>query len=473
VKSKIVVISAYLIVLAVGLISCAFVYDSFFHFDEEYAEESFVPLSINEVAASIPQEQTWYEAYTALLMQYQTNTAHLPAEEGWLFALHDISGNGIPELIIWESTFGSFFFAVHAAYSFANSEAQRLEITEDFGGRPASIGISSPPNGVSGLVVRGGGEGFMRYMLVTMDGNRLIVEVCATLSVAIGSDIELHYVRGIPATELPEISPQVLEEQEGVSRFVWGRELPAAAKLPDIPYWWQEEHERKLSQGYEFVTMYQLARVVDGVMGGVIGMESPLPITQENIRRINPNYMPEKIPEIVEIIEDADDSTAILQSAEDIVQVEPFTSRSEGQRLSANTIRIYNEGQGWNGDWYGFLYVEKEICNENWVQDTIKHIREILSINVRDIWFEGNTIHIQQAPEEAYVPWSPAYYRETKLFLTAASLPNVEYVALSIVPPNCIYGQSIGDIHDAPPYKIRKVRDGHHWAWVGDGFFED
>ena len=74
-----------------------------------------------------------YEAYTALLWQYYEATTHLEAEETWMFTLYDINGDGVPELIIWESIFGSFFFTAHSAYTFANGDVHRLEIDESFG----------------------------------------------------------------------------------------------------------------------------------------------------------------------------------------------------------------------------------------------------------------------------------------------------------------------------------------------------
>ena len=155
-----------------------------------------------------------------------------------------------------------------------------------------------------------------------------------------------------------------------------------------------------------------------------------------------------------------------------MVLVEPFSQRSAGHRLSdadTVTIRIYYEGLGWNGDWYDFLYVEKEVCSENWVEDIIRLAREINGIGVRDIWFEGGVLYVERSPIENYVPWGPAYYRDTLLFLTAASLPGVEYVTLSIAAPGPRFWvwEYADEEFDFITGRTRRVREGHRWAWAG------
>jgi len=157
-----------------------------------------------------------------------------------------------------------------------------------------------------------------------------------------------------------------------------------------------------------------------------------------------------------------------------IVLVEPFSPRDAGHRLSETDtviVRIYYEGLGWNGDWYGFLYAKTEVCSENWAEDVIGHIREIIGIGIRDIWFEGSTLHIERSPIENYVPWGPAYYRDTLLYLTAASLPNVEYVTLSVIPagPHFWAWEYTDEEFDFTANRTRRVREGHRWAWVGPG----
>ena len=153
-----------------------------------------------------------------------------------------------------------------------------------------------------------------------------------------------------------------------------------------------------------------------------------------------------------------------------IVLVEPFTSKSEGHRLSDEdyvTMRIYHAGLGWSGDWYGFLFDEIEISSENWVEDAISHIREITGIGVRDIWYEGSTLHILESPLESYVAWGPAYERRTFLYLTAASLPGVEHVFLTGIRPARFSWMWEDDFTFGFEYTGRRVHRGHHWAWAG------
>jgi len=242
-KKKIILAIAALLIAVLLLAACSSSSDYYpnadYYISTEYTETG---VEIYETVP-IPQIQTWHEAYAALLRQYYRATAHLPAEEGWLFAFHDINGNGVPELIIWDSYFGSFFFTVHAAYTFAEEEVRQLEITEDFGGHPATISLFSPPGNTPGIIVNGAGEGFWRRMLINMEGYSLVIEVCATLSTSPwdrGYDDLLYFIRGLEVT---------------------------AAELPDHLYWLADEEEGMSCRGYVLVTEEEFFRVLDAVFG--------------------------------------------------------------------------------------------------------------------------------------------------------------------------------------------------------------
>jgi len=233
--------------------------DSYVHYPMmEYAELAA------PVTTYAPYEKTWQEVYTDLLWRYYDVTAHLSAEESWLFTLYDINKDGIPELIIWESYFGSFFFASHAVYTFMDGEAHRLEIDEDFGGNPASLSIFAPPNGAPGIIVNGSGEGFRRYMFMRMEGHSLLMDVCATVSISPrhrGYDDILYFIRGTEAISV---------------------------ELPDFLYWLEEEYEWMLSRGYALVTEKEFYRVLDVIFGSMLERESvrPRSITKANINAI-------------------------------------------------------------------------------------------------------------------------------------------------------------------------------------------
>ena len=189
------------------------------------------------------QLQTWQDAYADLLRGHYNMSAYLYAEEAPLFVLHDIDGDGVPELIILESAFGGFFFTTYAVYTFRDGAVQPLEINEDFGGRPSSLSVFSPPGNAPGIIVNGGGEGFARHMLITMDGNSLNIDVCLTASALPrdrGYDYILFYVRGA------EVAP---------------------VELPDFLYWLTEEHKRMIYEGYALVSREDFYEVRDDIFG--------------------------------------------------------------------------------------------------------------------------------------------------------------------------------------------------------------
>jgi len=206
-----------------------------------------------------PQE-SWRDAYTALLWQYYAATVHLEAEERWMFALHDINQDGTPELIIWESMFGGFFFAVQSVYTFVDGIVHGLEIDEDFGGRPASLSVFSPPDDTPGIIVVGGGEGFSRYMFINMEEYRLVISVCITSSTLPrhrGYDNILYYIRGMEVT---------------------------SSELPYYLYWLEEEHDRMTSNDYVLVTEMEFHKARDAVFGLMLDNDRSVPqiITETN-----------------------------------------------------------------------------------------------------------------------------------------------------------------------------------------------
>jgi len=212
------------------------------------------------------EAQTWQEAYTVVLMQYNEYmyAADLHPEEGWRFTLFDIDGDGQPELIVWESTIGTLWFGVRSAYTFIDGVAQSLEITEDFGGRPASTFVFTPPNSGNGMIINSGGEGFSRHMLVIKQDGKLIIDVCLTVSIApwfYGYDFALHYVRGIDAV---------------------------SAELPDLPYQIVKDHAEMLMRGYVLVTEQDFDWIRYDVFGDMPKSDhTPIHnISESNIREV-------------------------------------------------------------------------------------------------------------------------------------------------------------------------------------------
>jgi hypothetical protein len=222
--------------------------------EREPARDDYIT---NEPELNITEEepthtQSWQEAYSAVLSKYYNETAHLPAEEAWLYTLHDINGDSVPDIIIWECV-ATFFFAAHSAYTFSGGEACRLEIAEGFGGSPASLSVFSFPGDTPGMIVNGSGELFWRQSLVNMEGNSLVVDVCFTASVSRqgrGYDDILHYIRGLSATP---------------------------TELPSHLYWLSEEHERMLSESYILVSEPEFHSLRDATFASAIEAEVVFP----------------------------------------------------------------------------------------------------------------------------------------------------------------------------------------------------
>jgi len=154
-----------------------------------------------------------------------------------------------------------------------------------------------------------------------------------------------------------------------------------------------------------------------------------------------------------------------------IVTVQPHTTNSTPLEGSF-TMRIYyaGAGEGMHGAWdEGFYFAERKVVGENWAADAIQYIRDVTGIILRDMWLEGNVLHIKQSPIEALIAWGPASYRRTLLYLTGASLPGVEYVFLTDADGGSFKWAEWGDDDRNWEYTGHKVLRGHHWAWSGIG----
>ena len=213
-----------------------------------------------------PHEPLWIEAYREILRYYYEQSAHLidegRYEESWLFTLHDVDKNDVPELIIWASEFGGFFFSVYSAYTFADDNVRQLEIAEVFGARPGSLVVSSPPNDAPGMIMRGIGEGFRLYHFIVLREDRLEIDVSFHASAAPhfeGHDDILYYVRGIEINALP---------------------------LPAFLYWLQDDHEKMLLRGYVLVSEGEFYKVRDDIFGTINYGKHPHAITEVNILNI-------------------------------------------------------------------------------------------------------------------------------------------------------------------------------------------
>ena len=156
-------------------------------------------------------------------------------------------------------------------------------------------------------------------------------------------------------------------------------------------------------------------------------------------------------------------------SGNGIVLAEPLISMGAAQPMDgAFTMRVYYRGIGGNGDWYDFDFALREVPGDNWTQEAIRHIREVTGISVRDMWFNGGTLHILMNPLEDLLPWGQIYYRRTKLYLTGASLPGVARVHITTVPAGRFAWEE-PDFYSQFVYIGREVLRGHHWAWAGPG----
>jgi len=148
--------------------------------------------------------EPWQGAYAELLRHYAGKVIGSWAQEiqakldivqlGGLFTLHDMDGNGMPELIIWSFSQGGYF-DVYSAYTFADDEIIQLELRDRFGGRGSSIFV--PSNNRHGLITTPGGSGYDRHNFITMDRHSLSLEVSVLeIWTPWEYDFSIYYIRG-------------------------------------------------------------------------------------------------------------------------------------------------------------------------------------------------------------------------------------------------------------------------------------
>ena len=122
------------------------------------------------ITGHIPQAESWQEAYAALLRYYEPLLAwqHNGIPNGY-FILHDIDGDGTPELLIFEEM--TYLFGV-AVYTFRDGGVRRLEF--DYGGR-LSGSLSAFSDGRPEIIdfQAAGSGGWYRRM--TIEGDRIVI----------------------------------------------------------------------------------------------------------------------------------------------------------------------------------------------------------------------------------------------------------------------------------------------------------
>jgi len=182
---------------------------------------------------------------------------------GGLFTLHDINGDGVPELIIWAPSQGGYFSA-YAAYTFIDGDVASLEIVEGFGGRGSSL--FSRPDGREGLIVTSGGSGYSAYTLIMMERHSVAaqVDIFENWSPRQSQfDFSFYYVRGVDVTPM---------------------QFPDGAEYE----WWYVNHLEWLSFGFILVDEKEYSRVLGEVFGGIYARyaESPREISEGNIQNI-------------------------------------------------------------------------------------------------------------------------------------------------------------------------------------------
>ena len=237
-------------------------------------QDSAEPLG-GSIAMESELTQTWQEAFAELLLDYEWLIIGEYAELMWeignfdfpfsgLFTLHDMNGDGIPELIVWQAGQGGFF-SVYSAYTYSNNEIVPLEILDYFGGRGPSI--FSPPSNMQGIITTTVESGFTWYTLIKMEGHRLhapisIYEDWTGLQSSYGDS--LYFVRGLDVVPM------------------------------DIPY--ELNHifdcccvEERALRGitYTFVAQEEFYRVLKDVFGNPDDLgDWPLEINETNIQNV-------------------------------------------------------------------------------------------------------------------------------------------------------------------------------------------
>ena len=227
----------------------------------------------NSIANESEPTQAWQEAFAELLLDYEEQIIGEYAELMWemenfdfpfsgLFTLHDMNGDGMPELIVWQAGQGGFF-SVYSAYTYSNNKIVPLEIIGDFGGRGPSI--FSPSSNMQGIITATIESGFTRYTLIEMEDYSLrapisIYEDWTGLQSLNGTS--LYFVRGL------EVVPMEIPH-----------ELSHIFDCCCV--------EERASRGiiYTFVAQEEFYRILEDVFGNPNDSgDWPLEITEANVQ---------------------------------------------------------------------------------------------------------------------------------------------------------------------------------------------
>ena len=222
----------------------------------------------------------WQKAYAALLLEYTERIVGEWALElididgdrlcnrfpySGMFTLHDMNGDGVPELLIWEACSGAFFH-IYAAYTFADEEIVPLEIIDRFGGR--GFGIFLPPDNEPGLIATIIESGFTSYRLITMEGSTI----------------------SSPISAFEDWSPRQTAEYNFSLHYVRGADVTPAEHPEDFWRWVHYSHyEEWVARGYVFVSEEEFNWVIDSIFGNPHGQYNdtkgtwPLSINETNI----------------------------------------------------------------------------------------------------------------------------------------------------------------------------------------------
>ena len=155
--------------------ACGETLDEVVYDDYEYVEIEEIEEIEEEPAAEIAQTATWQEAYKAILQDYYDKWR---VDLGGSFILHDIDGDGVPELIV----VGNF----DAVYTFRNGEVLSLKYGENIQiagtiNAARTRAWAAPDNGpglifsYNGPAGRFGISSVMHWRII-IDGDGLIVD---------------------------------------------------------------------------------------------------------------------------------------------------------------------------------------------------------------------------------------------------------------------------------------------------------
>ena len=143
------------------------------------------------VKPSVQAAESWQASYTEILTDLMLGPLPSPWYEQsqyspmyWAFFLHDIDGDGTPELII---TIGTHYRSLASSYTFRNSSAIPLTL-------PAGVfgdGFSLPLDNSPGIVAFGGDAiGSFRSARLVVEQNGLVADVTLSLEIGFCSDTD-------------------------------------------------------------------------------------------------------------------------------------------------------------------------------------------------------------------------------------------------------------------------------------------